>query len=224
MIDLHVSSEVGIKEAVERARDLDLEAIGFLSYLSEIEDISEWVKKFEKEITLIPGIVIKTEKPDEMMKLVNRVRDKVLLVMVESRSYAVHRAVCENPKVDVLVSPERDRPDSGFDHICAKAAAENSVSVEISFRDILNSYRNKRVSILSQMRKNVMLCKKFNVPIVITSGARNVWEMRAGKELASVGNLLGLRLDESLASVESIPAAILERNRRRSGLEGVENA
>lgn len=224
MIDLHVSSEVDLKEAMERAKELELETIGYLTYFSDAEEFLRWIEQFKEEFNVIPGVVIKTENPDELTRLVNKIRDKALLIMVEGKSYSVHRAACDNPKVDVLCSPEKDRADSGFDHVCAKAAADNSVAIEISLRELLNSYRKRRVAILSKMRRNIMLCKKFNVPIVITSGATNLWEMRSGKELASIGNLLGLELEESIAAVETTPIAILERNRKRSGTEGVENA
>ncbi len=222
MMDLYVNSQVGIEQALERAKELELSKIGFLSYLSEVKDVSGWVKKTERE-GLVPGVVIRTDKPDVMNRLVDKVRKKVPLLVVEGKPYSVHRAACSNPKVDVLCSPERNRKDCGFDHVCARMAADNSVALGLCFRDLIDSYGKKRSSILGKMRTNVSLSQKFNTPLVIVSGAQDVWEMRAGKELASLGNLLGLELDQSLAAVDSTPQTILNNLKKSTSVEGVEN-
>jgi len=65
------------------------------------------------------------------------------------------------------------------------------------------------------MRKNILLCKKFNAPIIVTSGALSKWELRGPRELAALANLLGLDLGKAIETVSTTPAGIIEKNKAK---------
>jgi ribonuclease P/MRP protein subunit RPP1 len=135
--------------------------------------------------------------------------------MVHGGDYDVNRAACENPMIDVLCHPELGRKDSGLDHVCMKAAADNSVAIEINFREVLESYKIKRTYVLSSMKKNIKLARKYGTSIVTTSGAVTKWGMRSARELASISYLLGLELGQAIDSVSVVPESIVRKNREK---------
>jgi RNase P/RNase MRP subunit p30 len=69
--------------------------------------------------------------------------------------------------------------------------------------------------ILSRLRDEVSTAKKNRVPIILSSGANNPFLLRAPREIAAIGTLLGLESTEALNAVSTIPYAITEQNRNK---------
>jgi ribonuclease P/MRP protein subunit RPP1 len=107
------------------------------------------------------------------------------------------------------------RPDSGLDHICARAAHDNNVAIEVSFHEVLDAYKRNRVHILAALRKNVMLARKYEAPVITSSGALSKWGLRSGRELAALANILGMELGKAVESVSSVPESIVRANREK---------
>ncbi len=223
--DLHVHSNLSIgenppEEMAEFARRLGLAGIGVVRYydgrIAELPKISG--------IDIVSSVIIKPGSVEELNILSDKIRNSVEVLMVHGGEYDINRAACENSKVDILCHPELGRKDSGLDHICAKAAAENNVAIELNFREILESHKRHRVHVLASMRKNVMLCSKYGTKMVSVSSAVTKWGMRSGRELASIAYLLGMDLGNSISIVSSVPEEIVKINREKlagSRWEGV---
>jgi len=94
-------------------------------------------------------------------------------------------------------------------------AAENSVAIEINFREILLSSKNTRASIIHKIRENVKLCKKYKAPIIICSGAVTHWQLKDPKVLISMGVLLGLDLNEAKKAVSKVPENMIKMIKER---------
>jgi ribonuclease P/MRP protein subunit RPP1 len=97
----------------------------------------------------------------------------------------------------------------------AELAAENNVAIEVNFREILNSSKNTRANIMHKIKNNVELCKKYNVPVVICSGAVTHWQLRDPKVLISMGCLLGLELNEAKKAMSEVPENIIKMVKER---------
>jgi len=213
--DLHVHTkdsigENNLEEIVQMAKRLDLAGIGIARYHDNITELPTI-----EGIDIINAVIVKADTPEELNKIVRDVRNSAEVVMVHGGNYDINRAACENPMVDILCHPELGRKDSGIDHICARAARENNVAIEINFREILESFRKHRTYILSSMKTNIMLCKKYEVNVITTSSAVSKWGLRGGRELASISYLLGLDLASAIASVSSVPENIIKTNREK---------
>jgi ribonuclease P/MRP protein subunit RPP1 len=223
-LHIHTTQTIGentTEEMVEIAKLLDLKGIGVCRFF---EDRTKWGISEDFGIDIIKVAVVKIQKPDELADAVKKAR-KAEIIAVHGGDYNINRVACENSMVDILFHPELGRNDSGFDHICARAAAENNVAVEINFREVLQSYRKRRSLILNQIMKNIMLCKKYQTPVIITSGAQNKWGMRSGRELASLAHILGMELGQAMAAVSTTPEEIIKNNRKKlqgKKIEGVE--
>jgi ribonuclease P/MRP protein subunit RPP1 len=169
-------------------------------------------------IEVYPGVTISVETKEEMNNIVKKVRNEVILVIVQGGNYAINRAACENAHVDILMSPELNRPDPGLDEACLAMAEKNNISIGVSFRQLLYSYRRPRARIISFMKSNINLCKKMKIPVVVCSGAQTMMDMRDPRQLVSIGNVLGLELPHAFNAISSIPQQIIEKNKKR--LEG----
>ena len=213
---LHVHSTLSIgedsaEEMAAMARRLGLSGIGIVRYYSEKMQPIPRIEGVE----IISSVIIKAQTPEAVKKAVSSVRGRCDIVMVHGGDYGINRTACENPMVDVLCHPELGRRDSGLDHVCAKAAKENGVALEINFREILESHKRSRSFVLSSMKKNVRLFSKYGAGIVVTSSAVTRWGMRAGRELASVASLLGMELGKAIEAASSVPEGVVKLNREK---------
>ncbi len=204
--DLHVEIK-DVEKAVEMAVRLGYSGVGIVGLTKEE------TKNMENVISV--GL-IKAKSKEELKKKLSEERKKYEVIIVSGGIYDVNRAACEDSRVDILAHPEYGRNDSGLDHVCVKAAAENNVAIEINFSEILNS--TNRVRLFRHLRKNIMLARKYGAEIVIASGAKSLWEMRAPRDLAGFVFLLGLDLNKSIDGISTIPEEIVNVNREK--LEG----
>lgn len=217
--DLHVSTE-NLEKTIEVAQALGFSGIG----ITEKHHNFEAFKNLRKELRELSGksgldlvacVEIEADSIKTLKKALAKYRDVAEIIVVAGGDYAINRAAAEDGRVDVLAHPEFKRTDSGIDHIVAKSAAQNGVALELNMGELLMTYRRVRSHILNHMERNVMLCKKFGTPIVITSGARDAWGVRDPRELAALGRMLGLTLEESMRAVSEACEARITTNRKK---------
>lgn len=232
--DLHVHSKFSSgdsspAEIAAMAEQLGISAVGICDTFQGMEklmEIKKSIAEVKSSVELIQGVYIVAQNVDEMKNILSKVRNEVAVLIVAGGDYNINRAACSDSRVDILAHPELGRTDNGLDEVCLAAARENNVAIQINFRQILNSYRRTRSHILNYMRINARLCDSLNVPLVVCSGAHSKWEMRDGRELVAIANLLGLDIPKAFETVTSIPEKIVEINKKKlSGqivTEGVE--
>jgi len=210
----HTLQSIGentLEEMTAFAKKLGISGLGVATYYSST---TEELPEIEG-IDIISCVIIKPDNAGDVDKIARKIRNKAEILMVHGGDYDINRAACESSLIDILCHPELGRKDSGLDHICMRAAAENNVAIELNFRQILESYKRKRVYILSSTKKNVKLAKKYGTKIVAVSGAVNKWGMRSCRELASFAYILGLDLGEAIATVSTIPEEMVRINREK---------
>ena len=212
-LDVHTNLSIGennVEDMAQMAKKLGLAGIGVVRYYPAVQKLPHI-----EGIDLVSAVMLKAAKPDELNRLAEKARDKAEVLMVHGGDYDVNRASCENSMIDVLCHPELGRKDSGLDHICVRAAHDNNVSIEINFREVLESYKRNRIYVLSSMKKNIDLCRKYEAKIVTSSSAMTKWGMRSGRELAALAHLLGLELGKSIETTSTIPEQIIKENREK---------
>lgn len=203
--DIHV--EIAEAEsAVKRAKLLGFSGIALMGTPDK-----SLIK--EDGFDIVSAIILKAKTVEELKSEIDKFRSKVEILAVHGGIYEINRAACEDARVDLLCHPERGRIDSGLDHICTKAAAENGVALEINFGELLNS--RSRPKQIYFMQRNIYLCNKYGAKLITTSGASDIWEMRAPRELASIANVLGLDIGLAIDSVSTIPGEKVLVNREK---------
>jgi ribonuclease P/MRP protein subunit RPP1 len=77
---------------------------------------------------------------------------------------------------------------------------------------------------LSDLRANLDLARKYDVSLVLSSGARSCFDLRSPMETLALAEICGLEENEAFEAMTIVPEKIISRNRPGSGYirEGVE--
>jgi len=88
-------------------------------------------------------------------------------------------------------------------------------SLEVDVAQLLSSRVFSRIRLLSSLRKEVAIAKKFGVPVAISSGATDVHLMRGPYDCAALASLFDMAVPLALRALSEIPLMIVERNREK---------
>lgn len=220
--DLHVYSSFAngqptIEQLATTAKELGYSGFCYVVYFegSEIiEIVKKQIEKVSKNVGIEIFLGLKARNVKELKNLA-RIRKEFDILLAKGGDLSLNRAAVETPEVDILAHPELGRTDSGFDSVLAKLATKNNVAIEINFREILVSSGRTRSMILSHMRENIKLAKKYRTPIILSSGAISNFEMRDPYCLISMATQLGLELRDAKLSLSKIPQQIIKRSLER---------
>lgn len=221
--DLNVkgsSLENNVKLA-RQASEYGWEHINFSYNQNDFKDalnLSDELKDSLKDIiTFNYTLEIKSTNINEIRKAVNKFRNDSLCISVIGGDLKVNRAVLENVKIDVLSRPYLKRYDSGLNHILAKEALKNNVAIELCFEDILKSYLAPRAKIISNFRDIYTLYRKFDFPLILSSRAESIFDVKTTQDFVSVFKQTGLSEDEIISAFKT-SKDILEFNKNRKDL------
>jgi len=176
---------------------------------------------FYKDFEIYNGIEIRVNNISALNKQVNRLKDKVDIILVSGGHEKINRAALENQKVDILARPaSRGKP---LNHVLIKAAADNGVAIDFNIDALTMHTRESRTSTLAAMRLNVRLARKYDASMVLTSSARSHYDLRGPREMMALGMIMGMTQDEALYALSIVPQAIIRRNTDKNRImKGVE--
>ncbi|MCU4716761.1 RNase P subunit p30 family protein [Halapricum hydrolyticum] len=164
-------------------------------------------------IDVVEGVEIRADDPGRASGFVGNHRDRRTIVAVHGGTVEMNRFAVEQPAVDVLAHPMVG--DGDFNHVLAKAAATNSVHVELSLARVLRADGGERVQALRDLRKLRELLDDADAPFVVSADPQSHLQLRAPRELRAIGAVLGFDADV----IETGLAAwgeLAERNRERA--------
>lgn len=160
---------------------------------------------------------LKSSNINDIQKSVNKFRKKASCISVVGGDLKVNRSTLENIKVDVLSRPYLRRYDSGLNHVLAKEAVKNNVAIELCFKDVLKSYLSHRSKVISNFKDIYTLYRKFDFPLVLSSRAESVFDIRTTHDFVAFFKQTGLTDAEINKSFET-SSNILEYNKNREDL------
>lgn len=220
--DFHIHSAFSegtssLEQLASMAKDLGFTGICFAEYYKnedQIKKLQEEIRKVKEKvgIEIFLGFEAKSIKELSVLKSKRRKFDVLLVRGGDSR---LNREAVETAEVDILTHPEYERQDCGLNQVMMKLAKKNDVAIEINFREVLISNKKIRAKILSNIQRNVLLAKKYRVPLITCSGAISHFELRDPQVMVSFATLLGLELKEAKETVTEIPENILKRAKER---------
>ena len=182
-----------------------------LSFKKDLKD------KLNDFIDIDYTLSIKSNNPSEIRKIVRKYRNKSSCISVLGGNLKVNRNCLENIQVDVLSKPYFKRYDSGLNHILAREAKDNNVAIELVFNDILKSYLAPRSKILANFRDIYKLHRKYGFPLILSSGAQSIFDIRTVMDFKAVfmqTGLTDLEVENSFKTAENI----LEFNKDRKNM------
>jgi len=164
------------------------------------------------DVDVVDAVEVVADDPRGASGAVGNHRPDRTLLLVRGGTPALNRFAVEEPRVDVLARPMAG--DGDFDHVLARAAAENGVRVEFDLGPVLRETGGPRVRALRDLRKLRELVGGHDAPFVVSAGSRSHLELRAPRELRAVGAAVGLdpgTVEDGLREW----GRLAERNRRR---------
>ena len=158
--------------------------------LVRMEDVGDWaeVLGYERILTTKDWIEIRGKK-GEARKAVRTTRQdgKIPIFVAESIEEAKEGAWVEDTIMEI-----RTLIDMQVAHIMKDKNVRALITLEYmrrGFRELQNTARN------------IILLHKARVPILLASGARREEELRAPRDIAAVGKILGMGIPMALAAV-----------------------
>jgi ribonuclease P/MRP protein subunit RPP1 len=186
--------------------------------LPKIGDVLSPIEGFE----VFRGVELMEENPSKLQGMIRKFRSNTDILIVHGGSEAVNRAAVENPRVDILNHPSFEK-SSGLNHVLAKAAAENGVALGLDLRSLFHSRGQRRIRLLSDLRVNLDLARKYDVHLILVSDAMSCFDLRAPREMLAMAEICGFEETEAFEALSTVPEMILEKNRSfGTGQEGVE--
>jgi ribonuclease P/MRP protein subunit RPP1 len=156
------------------------------------------------------GVEIVAATVRDLRKKIAFFRGISTIVSVHGGDERINRAACKDDRVDVLMHPERGK-FSGINQVTAKLAEKNEVALGLCLDYFWKTEEMQRSRLLAFQRRNVLLCQKFGVQVIITSDAYSHYDLRAPRQLKALARLLLLTDRESDTALSKTPMSIINR-------------
>jgi len=165
--------------------------------------------------SLPSGVEIVAATVRDLRKKIAFFRGMSTIVSVHGGDERINRAACKDDRVDVLMHPERGK-FSGINQVTAKLAEKNEVALGLSLDYFWKTQEMQRSRLLAFQRRNVSLCQKFGVQVIITSDACSRFDLRAPRQLKALARLLLLTDREAEIALSEAPLNIIKRGGKKT--------
>jgi RNase P/RNase MRP subunit p30 len=158
---------------------------------------------------------------NELLHSLRRFRRKFEIISVMCHTKDVARQAAKDRRVDLLQFSATKLRKRFFDKGEAELASQAFSSLEIEMAPLLQLDGASRIRLLYRLQREVALAEKFKVPVIISSGATNEYQMRGARDYAAVASLFDLQASSAFKALSENPYAIVERNREKLSPEYV---
>jgi len=157
-------------------------------------------------IDVLNGVLLRDITLKDLVNHVRDIRDKNAVVSVQAGDSGFNRAVTSVKGISIIRGIQSaDR--TAFDHVTARMAADNRVAVDIDLSPLISARGIIRQRAIHRYRDILVLERRFEFPITLSSHARSVLEMRAVREISGLCSLLGMDspdVEKAFAGVDTI--------------------
>ena len=127
----------------------------------------------------------------------------------------IARQAAKDRRVDLLQFSTTNLRLRFFDEQEAELASQAFSSLEIELTPLLQLTSYSRVNLLSHLRREARTALRYNVPIILSSGATDEQLMRGPRDYAALTTLFDLPLASALKALSENPLVTIERNREK---------
>jgi ribonuclease P/MRP protein subunit RPP1 len=204
-------------ELISKAVNLGFKVVAFSLPVSVNNKIAVQIREEcqVKGLDFVSRINLRPKSSPELLKQLRRHRRRFEILAVDCTKKAIARTAARDHRVDLLSFPSLDSRFRFFDQAEAKLALHSNSALEIEIAMLLSVSGSYRARFLHFLRKEVAIAQKFDVPIVLSSGATDPYMMRGPQDLACLGLLFGMLKESGLDAVSVTPCTLVERNRKK---------
>ena len=117
--------------------------------------------------------MISTSNIEQAKNLIKKEKqEKIKLIVVRAQNDDFNRKILEYGHFDILLGIESGKKqrslrqiDSGFNHVLAKIASKNKISLGIDMEELRNLSKEEKALRLEKIMQNIILCRKSKVKI-----------------------------------------------------------
>jgi ribonuclease P/MRP protein subunit RPP1 len=170
----------------------------------------------QEGLDVINRIDLKPRNQRDLTSSLNRVRRRYEVVSVECASKSVARQAAKDHRVDILnfLPSASNRKKVGFDHQEASLASGSNCVYEVNACDILGQGPLALSKLLPILRREVENARRYDVPVVLSSGATEPLLMRGPRDLSALMGLIDGEVD-GLDTVSTNPWRVVKVNREK---------
>lgn len=206
-----------LKKMISKSSELGYRLIGIpirpefkQDTIQELRCICRDVKMdFATRLDLAP------DTPHELLLDLRRFRRRFELVSVRCESKSVARQAAKDRRVDILSFSAINLRKRFFDHAEAELASKALSTIEVDMTALLLLKRPSRIRLLSCLRREMAIAKKFGIPVILSSGAKDLHLMRSPNDYAALAALFDMPQESALCALSENPLAIVKRNREK---------
>ncbi len=169
----------------------------------------------DAKMDLVTRVDFFPRTPSELLKDLRRLRRRFEIVSVTCTSKRVARQAARDRRVDLLSFLTTDPRKRFFDDAEAELASKALSCLEIEMAPLLSLTGFSRIRLLSRLRSELEIAKRFKIPVTISSGATNELILRDPHDYASLATLFNMSQPLALRALSEDPISIVERNREK---------
>lgn len=220
-VDLHICPQLDkadiVRKLLERSAFLGYSVVGLTFPADADKGSIENMRKTCSDLglDLVSRIDLMPKNARELLRTLSSVRRRFEVIAVYCNSREVALQAARDRRVDLLLFSPSEAGKRFFGPSEAKLASEKNAALEINLAPLIYLEGRARISMLSVLRKEVLIANKFNVPIILSSGASSPSMLRRPEDYAFFSYLIGLDLHYAKKALSDNPMSIIERNRRK---------
>jgi ribonuclease P/MRP protein subunit RPP1 len=146
-------------------------------------------------IEIHPGILIRDTGVKDLISRIKRERNHEAVVSVQAGDNGFNRSVINLKGVHIL-RDLHSADKNAFDHVAAKMAADNGVAIDLDLSPLISGRGFTRQRAMHRYRDILVLKRRYEFPITISSHARSILEMRAVREITGLCSLIGMDIPD----------------------------
>ncbi len=199
-----------IKKAAELGYDLVGVPIPATASLGDLDVLRKVCS--EAGLELVTRVDLAPKTPNDLLGDLRRLRRRFEIVSVRCTSKPVARQAAKDRRVDLLSFSGASSRDRFLDRAEAELASRSLASFEIDIAPILSLEGFLRTRLIASLRKELIVAKRFQLPLVISSGATSESLIRSPHDYAALSFLFDLESSQALKALSETPLRIAERN------------
>ena len=146
-------------------------------------------------IEIYSGILIRDAAVRDLMSHIKRERNNEAVVSVQAGDNGFNRSVINLKGVHILRGLH-SADKNAFDHVAAKMAADNRVAIDLDLSPLISGRGFTRQRVMHRYRDILVLKRRFEFPITLSSHARSILDMRAVREITGLCSLIGMDIPD----------------------------
>lgn len=167
----------------------------------KINIVEEKIKKINGKVKI--GFCLKADK-----KNIQKMASGKNLVLFES-DRENDRWVIEKNNPSIIFGFEDEKAkdfihhrNSGLNQVLCKMMSAKGIKYGLPLSSLLESKDNYRAQIIGRVKQNIKLCRKYKIKMKSFSFAKDPYQMRSPKDVASLLCLLGMQQKEAKDSLD----------------------